>query len=71
MSSLMSASLINNAWASVLTATNSTPCKPGVDHPVDGIYPCAADTDHLDHGDEALAWRAHPRSILSLGTSGG
>ena len=61
----MSASLIKSAWASVLTATNSTPCKPGVDHPVDGVDAGAADADDLDHGDEALAWGAHPRSILS------
>ena len=37
--------------------------QAGVDHAVDGVDPGAADTDHLDHGDEALAWvliRAHP-----------
>ena len=36
-----------------------------VDHAVDGIDPGTADADDLDDGDEALAWRAHPRSILS------
>ena len=68
MSSLMSASLINSAWASVLTATNSTPCSPASIMRLTAFTPAPADADHLDHGDEALAWRAHPRSILSLST---
>ena len=63
MSSLRSASLIRSAWASVLTAMNSTPCRPGVDHPVDGVDPAAADPDHLDHG-EVVALRRHGRHEL-------
>jgi hypothetical protein len=39
--------------------------QAGVDHAVDGVDPGASDANDLDHGDEALAWRAHPRSILS------
>ena len=46
------------------------PLQAGVDHAVDGVDACSPDTDDLDYGDEALAWRAHPRSILSLSTSG-
>ena len=41
------------------------PLQAGVDHAVDGIDPGTPDADDLDHSDEALAWRAHPRSILS------
>ena len=39
-----------SACASVLTATNSTPVRPGVDHAVDGVRAAAADADDLDHG---------------------
>ena len=48
-----SASLISSACASVLTAMNSTPVRPGVDHPVDGVRAAAADADDLDHGEVA------------------
>ena len=65
MSSLMSASLISSACASVFTAMNSTPLQARVDHPVDGVDAGAADADDLDDGDEALPWGTHARSILS------
>jgi hypothetical protein len=39
--------------------------QAGVDHAVDGVDPGTPDADDLDNSDEALAWRAHPRSILS------
>jgi hypothetical protein len=54
MSSFTSASLINRAWASVFTAMNSTPFRPGVDHPVHGVHAAAADADHLDDGQVVL-----------------
>ena len=57
MSSFRSASLISSAWASVLVAMNSTPSEPGVDHPVDGIHPAAADADHLDDGEVVVLCR--------------
>ena len=43
-----SASHMSSACASVLTAMNSTPLQPGVDHPVDGVRAAAADADDLD-----------------------
>ena len=36
-----------------------------VDHPVDGVDAGATDADYFDHGDEALPWGTHARSILS------
>ena len=52
-----SASHIDSAWASVLTAMNSTPAHAGVDHAVDGVGAAAADADDLD--DRQVVARLH------------
>ena len=73
MSSLTSASLISSAWASVLTAMNSTPFEPGVDHAVDGVDAAAADADDLDDGEVVLGCAGHGdylRSQASLARVG-
>ncbi len=59
MSSLTSASLMSSACASVLTAMNSTPFRPGIDHAVDGIDAAAADADDLDDGEIVLRSADH------------
>ena len=45
---LTAALLWSSAWTSVLATMNSTPPRPTVDHPVDGVAAAAADADHLD-----------------------
>ena len=76
MSSLTSASDISRAWASVFTAMNSTPLRPDLDHPVDGVDAAATDADDLDHGQVVVRGR-HARHLpvglgwpVQLGRSG-
>ena len=59
MSSFTSASDSSSDCASVLTAMNSTPFKPGVDHPVDRVATAAADADDLDHREVVLRSAEH------------
>ena len=63
MFSLMSASHICSAWASVFTAMNSTPLQAGVDHAVDGVRAAAADADDLD--DCQVAAGLHAMNLVS------
>jgi hypothetical protein len=44
---------MRSAWASVLTAMNST-LEADLDHPVDGVDTAAADADDLDDGEVVL-----------------
>ena len=61
MFSLMSASVIWSAWASVLHGDELDAGEPGVDHPVHGIGSTAADTDDLD--DCEIAASFHEDSV--------
>jgi hypothetical protein len=68
-SSLTSASDIRSACASVLTAMNSTPLEPGLDHAVDGVHAAAPDAHHLDHRQVVL--RCCHDTGLPLGLNSG
>ena len=67
MSSLMSASLIEQRLRVGVHGDELDALQPGVDHPVDGVHPGATDADDLDDGDEALRCAGHACSILSCG----
>ena len=59
MSSFTSASLISSAWASVLTAMNSTPFSPASIMRLTALHATAADADDLDDREVVLRIAGH------------